>query len=172
MGVASVRICAGYPSVDAVRAAGPRGDPGRAWPRPQPDGCLRRVGAPGKGQVGMPRWLRIRRTDIVQSLGFVPTVIVAAFAALAIALVEVDKLVETARTAFVFRGDADAARTLLSVIAGSLITVAGLVFSMTLVVLQLASTTSLPVVSCSTTSDCPPLKKPDGRIGAPDSPKS
>ncbi len=43
-----------------------------------------------------------------------------------------------------FKGDGSAARTVLSVIAGSLITVAGLTFSTTMVVLQLASSQFSP----------------------------
>jgi uncharacterized membrane protein len=84
------------------------------------------------------------RRDLVESLGFLPAVIVIAFAAAAIGAVEIDEAVDA--PAVVFQGDADAARTLLSVIAGSLITVAGLVFSMTLVVLQLASSQFSPRV--------------------------
>ena len=87
---------------------------------------------------------RMPRRALFESLAFLPGVIVAAFAAAGIALVEVDEAVTAA--GFVFQGDADAARTLLSVIAGSLITVAGLVFSMTLVTLQLASTQFSPRV--------------------------
>lgn len=43
-----------------------------------------------------------------------------------------------------FQGDASAARTVLSVISGSLITVAGLTFSITIVVLQLISSQFSP----------------------------
>ncbi len=69
---------------------------------------------------------------------------VAVFVAAGIALVEVDNHIDLAGVEYVFKGDASAARTVLSVIAGSLITVAGLTFSITMVVLQLASSQFSP----------------------------
>ena len=72
--------------------------------------------------------------------------IVAVFTVLGLVLVEVDGAIDLEGTALVFRGDGPAARTVLSVIAGSLITVAGLTFSITMVVLQLASTQFSPRV--------------------------
>jgi uncharacterized membrane protein len=80
------------------------------------------------------------------NLGFVPGVIVALFAALGIVLVEIDRHVDLSGVNLVFAGDGPAARTVLSVIAGSLITVAGLTFSITMVVLQLASSQFSPRV--------------------------
>jgi uncharacterized membrane protein len=79
-----------------------------------------------------------------QNLAFVPGVIVAVFAVLGIVLVQVDGHVDLDGSEFVFKGDGSAARTVLSVIAGSLITVAGLTFSITMVVLQLTSTQFSP----------------------------
>ena len=84
--------------------------------------------------------------NISQSLGFVPGVIVATFALLGIVLVEIDGQVDLTGVQVVFKGDGSAARTVLSVIAGSLITVAGLTFSITMVVLQLASSQFSPRV--------------------------
>jgi uncharacterized membrane protein len=84
--------------------------------------------------------------NVSQSLAFIPAAIVVVFAATGIALVEVDTRVDLRGVDLVFRGDASAARTVLSVIAGSLITVAGLTFSTTMVVLQLASTQFSPRV--------------------------
>ena len=84
-------------------------------------------------------WLRLSQT-----LGFVPGVIAVAFGAAGIALVEVDARLDLDGSELVFAGDADAARTVLSVIAGSLITVAGLTFSITIVVLQLTSSQFSP----------------------------
>ena len=81
-----------------------------------------------------------------QSLGFVPGVIVAVFGVLGIVLVEIDGHIDLDGVEFVFKGDGSAARTVLSVIAGSLITVAGLTFSITMVVLQLASSQFSPRV--------------------------
>jgi uncharacterized membrane protein len=84
--------------------------------------------------------------NVTQSLGFIPGLITVLFAALGIVLVEVDRGLDLARVTWVFQGDGSAARTVLSVIAGSLITVAGLTFSMTMVVLQLASSQFSPRV--------------------------
>ena len=63
--------------------------------------------------------------NLSQSLGFVPGVIVLVFGALGIVLVEIDEQLDLEGVQVVFKGDGSAARTLLSVIAGSLITVAG-----------------------------------------------
>lgn len=82
--------------------------------------------------------------NLSQSLGFIPGAIVAFFAGVGIVLVEVDSGIDLRGVAIVFQGDASAARTVLSVIAGSLITVAGLTFSITMVVLQLASSQFSP----------------------------
>ena len=84
-------------------------------------------------------WLNLQ-----QSLGFVPGVIVVLFGALGIVLVEIDGQIDLTGNPVVFRGDGPAARAVLSVIAGSLITVAGLTFSITMVVLQLAASQFSP----------------------------
>lgn len=81
--------------------------------------------------------------DLLGGLWFIPVMIAAAYGALAVALVEVDKRTH-AGGGPLFAGDASAARTVLSVISGSLITVAGLTFSITIVVLQLASSQFSP----------------------------
>lgn len=88
--------------------------------------------------------LKNRALDLSRSLGAVPGLIVVVFAALGIGLVELDRRANIGQTDWVFQGDAAAARTVLSVIAGSLITVAGLTFSMTMVALQLASSQFSP----------------------------
>lgn len=85
-----------------------------------------------------------RWRELSQSLGFVPGVIVVVFAVLGIGLVELDRHVDISGYRFIFGGDGSAARTVLSVVAGSLITVAGLTFSITIVVLQLASSQFSP----------------------------
>src|SRR5687767_8621839 len=92
------------------------------------------------------RGLNARWKDIKQSLGFVPGAIVAVFAILGIVMVEIDRPLNLDGVRFVFAGDGSAARTVLSVIAGSLITVAGLTFSITMVALQLASSQFSPRV--------------------------
>ena len=88
--------------------------------------------------------LRNRWLNLTQSLGFVPFLVAGLFTLLGLVLVEVDKHVDLSRVKWVFTGDGSAARTVLSVIAGSLITVAGLTFSITMVVLQLASSQFSP----------------------------
>lgn len=82
--------------------------------------------------------------DLSHSLGAIPGLIVLAFAVLGVVLVEVDRRVDLERARWVFNGNGPAARTVLSVISGSLITVAGLTFSITMVVLQLASSQFSP----------------------------
>ena len=89
------------------------------------------------------RGLRGSFLNLLQSLWFVPGLIAVAYGVLAVVLVEIDKRAEVAGGPL-FEGDGPAARTLLSVIAGSLITVAGLTFSITVVVLQLTSSQFSP----------------------------
>ncbi len=86
-------------------------------------------------------WIRL-----TESLGFVPGLIVALFAVGGVALVEIDRHFRLGGVGQLFGGDGPAARTVLSVVAGSLITVAGLTFSITMVVLQLASSQFSPRV--------------------------
>ena len=73
---------------------------------------------------------------------FVPSLIVAVSIALAVALVEAGSIGSDrwlARWPRLFGVGAEGARGMLSTIAGSMITVAGVTFSMTLVTLALAS---------------------------------
>lgn len=86
------------------------------------------------------RWLNLQHT-----LWFLPSVIAACYIALAEGLVRLDAA-EGFRSAWVFEGSGHAARTVLSVIAGSLMTVAGVTFSVTMIVLQLTSTQFSPRV--------------------------
>jgi uncharacterized membrane protein len=90
--------------------------------------------------------LRTRLRNLSQGLWFVPSLAVVALGALAFLLVQVDEGIRWTSTTWVFGGDPNAARTVLSTIAGSLITVAGLTFSVTMVVLQLASSQFSPRV--------------------------
>jgi uncharacterized membrane protein len=87
--------------------------------------------------------LRGALLDLLHGLWFVPACIVVLDGALAVALVEVDRRSGISGGPL-FQGDASAARTLLSVISGSLITVAGLTLSLTMVVLQLTSSQFSP----------------------------
>lgn len=89
--------------------------------------------------------LRARWLSLLNTLWFVPSLISAAYVVLAEGLVRFDDA-EHFDSDWVFRGSGQAARTVLSVIAGSLITVAGLTFSVTMVVLQLTSSQFSPRV--------------------------
>jgi len=80
------------------------------------------------------------RENIRTSLWFVPTVCVIASILLAVGLGQLDKRVDSGWIErFTFQGDADNARTMLTTISTSMITFTGLVFTITIVVLQLAS---------------------------------
>lgn len=82
-------------------------------------------------------WISLR-----SSLWFVPSLIVAGAVALAIALVEVDASIGPdvlAGWPLIFGAGAEGSRGMLSAIAGAMITVAGVVFSITIVALSLTS---------------------------------
>lgn len=88
-------------------------------------------------------WLELR-----SSLWFIPGLLVFAGISLAVALIEIDQrfadpLARTGWRQFLGAG-ADGARDMLSAIAGSMITVAGVAFSVTIVTLSLASTQYTP----------------------------
>lgn len=91
---------------------------------------------------------RMRRSALVErmraSLWFLPTVMVAmaALAAAALNLVHIGD--RSPLRHLVFPGGADGARGILETIAGSVITVTGVVFSLTVVTLQLASSQFSP----------------------------
>ena len=95
-------------------------------------------------------WARVR-----DSLWFVPSVAVVIATVLAILAVQIptpDSTSELARL-WLFGGGAAGARSMLSAIAGSLITVTGVVFSVTIVALQLASSQFTPRVLGSFVAD-------------------
>ena len=76
------------------------------------------------------------------SFWFLPALLAAAAILLSFVTTAIDKSFlyrESARQWLIYSGGPDGARTVLSVIAGSMITVAGVVFSITIVVLSLAS---------------------------------
>lgn len=89
------------------------------------------------------------------SLWFVPSLLVCAAAVLSTALVELDHRLGTAypEGGWLFGGSADGARTILSVIAGSLITVVAVAFSITIIAIQQASTQFTPRVLRNFTRD-------------------
>lgn len=82
-------------------------------------------------------WNRVR-----SSFWFVPTVMAGVAAALALVGITVDDPVTewlVLNLGWTFTGGAEGASAVLGIIAGSMITIAGVVFSMTLVALSLAS---------------------------------
>jgi uncharacterized membrane protein len=85
------------------------------------------------------RWFRIRE-KLRMSLWVAPAAGVAAAIVAAAAFVTIDRrFPQGERWWFLFGGGADSARNLLSVIAASMVTSISLIFSVTMVVLQLAS---------------------------------
>ncbi len=90
----------------------------------------------------MPDLIRLYWQRLRSSLWFLPTGMAALAAALAFILVGVDRAAPTdwlLKQAWVYTGGADGASAVLQTIAGSMITIAGVVFSLTLVALTLAS---------------------------------
>ena len=87
-------------------------------------------------------------TTVRDSLWFIPSIWVVASIVLAFAMITVDRSTPqfASDLPLVFGGGADGARGLLSSIAGSMITVAGVTFSITIVALQLASSQLSPRV--------------------------
>ena len=97
------------------------------------------------------------REAITSRLWPIPTTAVVVALVLGVALPEVDAAVDAdlsgRASGLLFGGDADAARSLLGVIASSLITVTALTFSLTVVTLQLASSQFSPRLLRTFTSD-------------------
>ncbi len=82
-----------------------------------------------------------------ESLWVTPVVYSVGAGALALGLLQVDEHLEGDAAAwYLYAGQAEGARSLLSTIASSTLTIAGLVFSITILVLQLASTQFSPRV--------------------------
>ncbi len=103
----------------------------------------------------LPR-LRLVWTRVRDSLWFLPGVLTLVGAVLAVVVTQAEERgvfdVELLRS-WVFGGGVDGARGVLSVIAGGLITVTGVVFSVTIVALQLASSQFTPRVLRNFTAD-------------------
>jgi uncharacterized membrane protein len=92
--------------------------------------------------ISIMKTLRDLWTDLRSSFWFVPAVIVCAAVTLALALIETDRmLAPNVRDSWprLFGAGAAGSRGMLSTIAGSMITVAGVIFSITIVSLSLAS---------------------------------
>ncbi|MEQ6900337.1 DUF2254 domain-containing protein [Nocardioides sp. YIM 152588] len=96
----------------------------------------------------MSTWLATTRDAVQARLWPVPTIAVVAAAALGFGLPEVDAALDPeiggTTGGWLFGGDADAALSLLGVIASSLVSVTALTFSLTVVALQLASSQFSP----------------------------
>ena len=90
----------------------------------------------------MKTWLVQQWAKLRSSFWFLPSLMVAAAAALALASVAWDRSMPEGwleQADWLYTGGAEGASLVLSTIAGSMITIAGVVFSMTLVALSLAS---------------------------------
>lgn len=99
--------------------------------------------------VGSPREIVARMLDSLRTrLWPLPAIGVVVAVVVAIAFTKLDAAVDddlpTNVSDLIFGGDAEAARSLLAAIAGSLITVTSLTFSLTVVTLQLASSQFSP----------------------------
>lgn len=81
---------------------------------------------------------------LLNTFWFVPGLVSLVGPLLAIIFLNLDHSFNPMRTMFIFSGGVTEANTILSTIAGSLITVAGLAFSITIVVLQLVSSQYTP----------------------------
>ena len=105
--------------------------------------------------IGVAR-LRLGWSKIVDSLWFIPGSLTAGAVALALLLVAADRAGMTERITqahWMLHGGPEGARVVLSSIAGSLMTVTGVVFSIIIVALQLASSQFTPRVLGEFTSD-------------------
>jgi uncharacterized membrane protein len=92
--------------------------------------------------TGMTMKLRTAWARLMDSLWFVPTAVGLAGVALAVGMVELSARVDPhvlARFPRIFGASADSSRSLLSAIGGSVITVAGVTFSLTMVAVTQAS---------------------------------
>ena len=81
-------------------------------------------------------------THLTDTLWFIPSLIAVFMSVLAVVMVEVSSMVDAealARFPRIFGASADSSRALLSAIAGAMITVAGLTFSLTMVAVTQAS---------------------------------
>lgn len=101
------------------------------------------------------RW-RTLWADVRDSLWFVPGVLTVLAFGLAFVVIEIDRRAALDSALFrtwIFTGGVEGARGVLTAIAGGLITVTGVVFSVTIVALQLASSQFTPRVLRNFTAD-------------------
>ena len=95
------------------------------------------------------KYIQSHWDEIRTSLWFVPSALVITAIIVAFAMIEIDHAVQDDELQipdWIFGGSADGARTLLSTIAGSLVTIVGVLFSITIVVLQQAASQFTPRV--------------------------
>jgi uncharacterized membrane protein len=96
--------------------------------------------------LGFLRWSSLRE-QLSTSLWITPVGVTIACAGAALGLVQLDRVLSSDFAGwYVYGGQADGARELLSTIASSMLTIAGLVFSITILVLQQASSQFSPRV--------------------------
>jgi uncharacterized membrane protein len=88
--------------------------------------------------------LHARWRNALYGFWLVPGAIVVAFGALALLLIAIDRGLETGDVDALFGGDAEAAREVLSTVGMAIATIAGVVFSITVVTLQLVSSQFTP----------------------------
>lgn len=98
-------------------------------------------------------FLIMRLRDQLQGFWIVPGAVAVACAVLAMVLLEVDRANADVGPGFGFGGDAAAARSVLSTVAGGVISMASLTLSLTIVTLQLASSQFTPRALKSLLSD-------------------
>jgi uncharacterized membrane protein len=94
----------------------------------------------------MSRWLKSLQESLRTGFWAVPTACVVVAVVLALSLVVVDRQLQADLGRYTFGAGADGAREVLSAITTSMITFTGLVFSITIVVLQLTSSQFSPRV--------------------------
>ena len=99
--------------------------------------------------------IRMLWARVYTSLWFIPSLLTLGAVALAVLTIWIDSREVFARDSVIFAVGADGARGVLTTVAGSIITVTGVLFSITVVVLQLASSQFTPRVLRSFTEDRP-----------------
>ncbi len=95
------------------------------------------------------KYIQAHWDEIRTSLWFVPSALVITAIIVSFSMIEIDHAVQDDEIQipdWIFGGSADGARTLLSTIAGSLVTIVGVLFSITIVVLQQAASQFTPRV--------------------------
>ncbi len=106
-------------------------------------------------QIAVLGRVRLYVRNARDSLWFIPAVLVAVASALALVLLRLDTHLDRTGdpTWWLFAGNAESARTILSVVAGSLITVVAVAFSVTVIAIQQASTQYSPRILRNFTRD-------------------